>query len=119
MFTAGRKVLFDLFIPAEFVLTGYVGGELREFIAAQLFHRLLDFGEAHAMKVSLCHTNRQEVQSGSELSIDTFAVSDERRQPRNAGRRISALNGSDAAIARQRGRQTALNSIAVCGTVQS
>jgi hypothetical protein len=59
VFTAGRKVLFDLFIPAELVLTGYVGRELREFIAAQLVHCLLDFGEAHAVKVSLCDTNRQ------------------------------------------------------------
>jgi hypothetical protein len=61
------------------------------------------------------------VQSGSELTIDTLVrgVSDEGRRPCNSVRRTSALNGSDAAIARQRARQTALNIIAVCGTVQS
>jgi hypothetical protein len=35
------------------------------------------------------------------------------------GSAISALNASDAAIARQRARQSALNSIAVCGTLES
>jgi hypothetical protein len=65
VFTAGRKVFFDLFIPAELVLTGYVGREVREFIAAELVHCLLDFGEAHAVKVSLCDTNRQATDSAA------------------------------------------------------
>ncbi len=55
-----------------------------------------------------CHEILRQVQSGSELTIDTLvrAVSDERRRPCNSVRRISALNGSDAAIlASARGRR--------------